>query len=156
MAEVRAIIQDERGSIDEVRISNENPINPSPAPNPAQSKKESKESKSNLKLAAAGMVLVRSASQFTQQNIGTWTGDSHNQTIYNNVVEATTTVIESAVAFAVNPALGFVTLGVKAATTAFSEIKKVELERLEVERARNLAGYSSTGEIVGFRRNYKW
>jgi len=98
-------------------------------------------------LAAASMTMQ--VVKYGISNVGKWTGNSHNQAVINNGMQ----MLGYGFMLAKNPIMGGVTLGVQIGLTSFDYSLELKGERIASERRLARAGFSSSGEAIGYRRN---
>lgn len=139
MAEpIKITITDDTGT---TQISGGNTTNTQASNKPMNSAAKNN-NKSSVLTTASHVALMR-AVNYTTSNIGKWTGNSHNQTIVNNVK----TMIGYGIAFAVNPVLGAVSVAFDGLTYALDHA--YEQRWNNIKERENLVRIGGKG---GYRR----
>lgn len=111
-------------------------------PNKATNPQAKANKKASTTSVVATMIAMRSINYATS-NVGKWTGNKNNQALVNSIK----TGISYGVAFAVNPILGAVTVGLDAATYALDYAYERKWEQIRVQQAQ-----ARTGGKGGYRR----
>lgn len=91
--------------------------------------------KSSMAQTAAHLVVLR-AVNYTTSNVGKWTGNSRTQNIINGAKQA----LGYGIAFAVNPILGAVTVGLDGVTTVLDYAYENKWNNIKAEQAQARAG----------------
>lgn len=98
-------------------------------------------------LVGTGINTAKTMVQTQISLYGDTTGDYLKQTkmenTYNNIMNGTSTVLSIGMGFAVNPAMGAVTLGITAINLGVQEWQYNKRERLEVNKANAIANFNS-------------
>lgn len=149
MASVKVIIQDGTGHTETVnkqvgvptaeKTMNDTVVNPNQA----------KASVTKSKNIAIATMLAKNSFNYATANVGKWTGNSH----YQNVINNATDIVGLGVLAVVNPAIAAVTTAFKIATTAIDTAFEQQESKYASERSLARAGFSSSGEAIGYRRN---
>ena len=104
---------------------------------------QAKENKSKSNAAVVSKMIALRSVNYATSNIGKWTGNKNNQAIVNTVK----TGIGYATAFAINPILGAVAVGLDAATYAIDYAYERKWETIRVQQAQ-----ARIGGKGGYRR----
>lgn len=107
---------------------------------------------SNAKFAKsmAGVYSVaKSISNQVLSNVGTYTGNSHNQTKVNNVMQG---VGLGMLAYA-NPYAAIATAAIQVGSTIYQENRRQKMETISMSNARARNGYSDSKSILTSRRH---
>lgn len=152
MSEVKVIIQDNLGSNEQVTKSTNTGIKTSAKQiqaDAAVNKESSAISVASAKAIIGAAVVGKQILNYTTSNIGKWTGNSHNQQIVNDVKE----MVGYGMLFAANPIAALASFGFRIATTAIDDAWENRRNEQASQRRLARAGFSSSGEAIGFRRN---
>lgn len=105
---------------------------------------------STAKIAAisAATMVGKQAVSYISSNVGKWTGNSHNQTIVNNVME----VAGLGIVAAQSPFMAVAIAGVKIGTTALETYQEQYRDSLRSRRDYLKAGYRNYEELKGNKR----
>lgn len=101
-----------------------------------------------LKGLAVATTLGQGAFQYVSSNIGRYTGNTSNQTKFNNIMQG----IQFGSMALFSPTLAFTTLAIQGVSWALDENYRVRTERVQLSQSQARAGYTSTKDIVS-RRN---
>ena len=91
--------------------------------------------KSSMAQTATHLVVLR-AVNYTTSNVGKWTGNTRTQNIINGTKQA----LGYGIAFAVNPILGAVTVGLDGVTTVLDYAYENKRNNIKAEQAQARAG----------------
>ena len=152
MSEVRVIIQDTLGGSEQITKTTNSGVKTSAkqiqeatAPN----KESSKISVASAKTVLGAAVVGKQVLNYTTSNVGKWTGNSHNQQVVNDAKE----MVGYGLLFAVNPTAALASFGFRVATTAIDNAWEQRENEVASQRKLARAGFSSSGEALGYRRN---
>ena len=154
MSEVRVIIQDTLGGQEQITKqvnttkgvkTSANAIKEATSVSGEASAINTKNAKAILGAAVVG----KQALNYTTSNVGKWTGSQHNQQVVNDVKE----VAGYGMLFAVNPLAAITSLSFKVATTAADSVWENKQNEYASQRKLARAGFDSSGEAIGYRRN---
>ena len=154
MSEVRVIIQDTLGGQEQVTKqvnttkgvkTSANAIKEATSVSGEASAINTKNAKAILGAAVVGKQVLN----YTTSNVGKWTGNQHNQQVVNDAKE----MAGYGMLFAVNPLAAITSLSFRVATTAIDNAWEQKWDNLASQRKLARAGFSSSGEAIGYRRN---
>lgn len=151
MSEVKVIIQDNLGSNEQItKHTSSNPATKTiQSAQPVASVEEAKTSGINMKNLAIASMLAKQSFNYATSNVGKWTGNSHNQQIVNNISD----IASLGMLAVVNPGIALATLTFRLTTTAIDDAWENRRNEQASQRRLARAGFSSSGEAIGFRRN---
>ena len=154
MSEVRVIIQDTLGGQEQVtkNVNTTKGVKTSATTikeATSVNKETSAVSMKNAKAVLGAAVVGKQVLNYTTSNIGKWTGNQHNQQVVNDAKE----MVGYGMLFAVNPVAALASFGFRVATTAIDTAWEQKWDNLASQRKLARAGFSSSGEAIGYRRN---
>lgn len=104
--------------------------------------------KAKVAAISAATMAGRQAINYATSNVGKWTGNSHNQTVVNNIGQM---VGFGALAYA-NPIVAGVTAAMTIGTTVADNFYEQSWDRARSTNAYQRAGYSSYEELKGEKK----
>ena len=138
MAEpITVIVKDQTGTTT-TQVGNTSNQSPN---TPLNQQAKTNKQKSNAAVVSK-MIALRSIN-YTTSNIGKWTGNKNNQAVVNTIKQG----IGYATAFAINPLLGAIAVGLDAATYAIDYAYERKWENIRVQQAQ-----ARIGGKGGYRR----
>lgn len=150
MSEVRVIIRDELGGEEQLTKNTSSQVTTAKASKmPVANNKESKMAISKSQNIAIAAMLAKQTISYATSNVGKWTGNKHNQVMVDNATD----IASLGILALVNPYVAIATTAFKIGTTAIDSAYEQHFDRLASNRALARAGFTSTGEAIGYRRN---
>lgn len=146
MAEVRVRITDDLGGNETISKATNKEVGTGQI---ASDSLGAKVNNSKAKTNAVALMLGRQSINYATSNVGKWTGNSHYQAVVNNVNDA----VGIGILAVVNPLVALAATAFRIGTTAIDSWYTNRENRIASERKLARAGFSSSGEAIGYRRN---
>ena len=154
MSEVRVIIQDTLGGQEQVtkQVNTTKGVTTT-----AKSVQEATSvnkataliSDKSVRAIAGAAIVVKQIENYCTSNVGKWTGNQHNQQVVNDAKE----MVGYGMMAIYNPVAALASFGFRVATTAIDNAWEQKWDNLASQRKLARAGFSSSGEAIGYRRN---
>lgn len=146
--EIRVVIEDKTGS-GTASASTENVTPQKASINASAQTPQGASNRTYMKGLATASMIASGVFNYMTSNVGKYTGNSHNQTIVNNIQHA----IQIGAMAVVSPYLAIGAVAVQGISYALDENWRKRQESVELGQARARAGYSSSAAVTR-RTNY--